>query len=512
MISIQFLNYPSAVHALVVCLPLAGAILNGFLFSSNPVRGAQIATAIVWVTWVMAISGLINALLYPNQENSVIFSSDTLSWLMAVLISGVSGIVHHFSLRYMAGDRIYHRYFITLSLITSTALLMVSSDHLLGLLAGWGLSNVLLVRLMVHKSDWAAAYQSGRLAFRTFAFGFLCLLVGTGLLAKLTNSFSMHTIQTLDGVSLPTLPLTMALGLILVAAMTQSAQVPFHRWLISSLNSPTPVSALMHAGLVNGGGFLLVRFAPLYLAQPGLLTILFTIGSFTAVIGTVWKLIQSDLKRMLACSTMGQMGFMMMQCGLGLFPAAVAHLCWHGLFKAYLFLSGGSAAQEKRNPMPRQLGSPLALLLALPGGLAGAYAFATLSEKPFLAANTTALLIGFAFMSTIQIAYTVLQTGKMAWRWLPATVLALLAGGLYGLSVHAIETLLTPLAISVPQPLHGLHLLFFGVFLVAWLALNLKGPVRQQTTRLWHYFYVKALNTSQPHPDTTTPTRNAYQY
>lgn len=512
MISIPLLNYPSAIHALVVGLPLAGALLNGFFFGKNPVRGSQVATAIIWGTWLMAISGLVNVLLYPNQENRVVFSGDNLSWLMAVLILGVSGIVHHFSLRYMAGDRLYHRYFINLSLITSTALLMVSSDHLLGLLAGWGLSNILLTRLMIHKSDWAAAYQSGRLAFRTFAFGFLCLFSGAGLLASLANSFSMHTIQSLDWSQLPTLPVTVALGLILVAAMTQSAQVPFHRWLISSLNSPTPVSALMHAGLVNGGGFLLVRFAPLYLAQPNLLLILFTIGGFTAVIGTTWKLIQSDLKRMLACSTMGQMGFMMMQCGLGLFPAAVAHLCWHGLFKAYLFLSGGSAAQEKKGPMPRQAGSPLALLLALPGGLAGAYAFATLSDKPFLAANTTALLVGFAFMSTIQVAYTVLQTGKLAWRWLPATVLALLAGALYGLSVHAIETLLTPLAISVPQPLNVLHGLFFGVFLFAWLALNLKWPVWQQTTRLWYYLYVKALNTSQPHPATTSPTRNVYQY
>lgn len=442
----------------------------------------------------------------------MVFSGDNLSWIMAVLILGVSGIVHHFSLRYMAGDRLYHRYFITLSLITSTALLMVSSDHLLGLLAGWGLSNLLLVRLMIHKPDWAAAYQSGKLAFRTFAFGFLCLLAGAGILANLANSFSMHTIQQLNVAALPTLPVIMALGLILVAAMTQSAQVPFQRWLVSSLNSPTPVSALMHAGLVNGGGFLLVRFAPLYLAQPNLLLILFTIGGFTAVMGTAWKLLQSDLKRMLACSTMGQMGFMMMQCGLGLFPAAVAHLCWHGLFKAYLFLSGGSAAQEKRGPMPRQLGSPLALLLALPGGLAGAYAFATLSEKPFLAANTTAILVGFAFMSAIQVAYTVLQTGKLAWRVLPATLLALLAGALYGLSVHAIEGLLTPLAISVPQPLNILHALFFGIFLLAWLALNLKWPVRQQTTRLWHYLYVKALNASQPHPATTTPTRNGYRY
>jgi len=129
--------------------------------------------------------------------------------------------------------------------------------------------------------------------------------------------------------------------------MTQSAIWPFHTWLISSLNSPTPVSAIMHAGLINGGGFLLTRFAGLFVQSTGMLQVIFFLGLLTALIGTLWKLMQHDIKRMLACSTMGQMGFMIAQCGLGLFPAAIAHLCWHGLFKAYLFLSSGSAAHEK---------------------------------------------------------------------------------------------------------------------------------------------------------------------
>ena len=104
----------------------------------------------------------------------------------------------------------------------------------------------------------------------------------------------------------------------------------------------------MHAGLINGGGFLLARFAPMLAIQPPILNLIFIAGITTALLGTLWKLMQSDVKRMLACSTMGQMGFMIAQCGLGLFPAAVAHLSWHGLFKAYLFLSTGSAAKEKR--------------------------------------------------------------------------------------------------------------------------------------------------------------------
>lgn len=498
-------------YGLMLGLPLAGALINRLVFPKKPTRGARVATSFIWAGLLVALTSLTNEVLFPGQASVPGFQGDVLSWLMATLILLVSGIVHHFSRRYMAGDRAYHRYFTHLSLVTASALLMVLADHLGWLLLGWGVSNLLLVRLIIHKAGWAAAFNSGKLALQTFVPGFICLCIAFLILASVGGSVYLHELIKAENTGAYTRPTVAALLLILVAAMTQSAQIPFHRWLTSSLNSPTPVSALMHAGLVNGGGFLLARFAPLYLHYPDLLQLLFVLGSVTALVGTGWKLMQSDVKRMLACSTMGQMGFMIMQCGLGLFPAAVAHLCWHGLFKAFLFLNSGSAVQEKRPPQP-STDSVLTWLLAGIGGLAGGYGFAMLSDKSLLAGDTTLLLTGFAWMATTQVAHTVLQGGSFVIRFIPAMGLALLAGSLYGISVHSIDALMGPLAIWVPQPLTLLHGLVFGLVFLIWLGLNLKLPLAGLSSRVGRQLYVSALNSSQPHHSTITPTRTSYQY
>ncbi|WP_170121921.1 proton-conducting transporter transmembrane domain-containing protein [Hymenobacter nivis] len=499
-------------YILIIGLPLAGAIVNELFFRTEPIRGARLTTAAVWSGGLLAVLALIDTTLNPGRVNVAGFQGDALAWLMATLVLLVSGIIHQFSLRYMAGDRAYHRYYVNLSLVTASALLLVTADHLLLLLVGWGLSNGLLVRLIVHKSTWKASVESGKLAMKTFVAGFLCLSVAVALLWQVSGTVYLHQLVQIELTAASSWPVTVALLLIIIGAMTQSAQWPFQRWLISSLNSPTPVSALMHAGLVSGGGLLLARFAPLYLARPELLQVLLVVGGLTAVTGTAWKLIQNDIKRMLACSTIGQMGFMFMQCGLGLFPAAIAHICWHGLFKAFLFLNTGSAVEGNRKPTPVQSGGWPVWLLAGCCGLAGAYSFATMSHLAVAVADTTLLLTGFAFIAATQTAYTVLQSGSLTSRIIPAIALTLLAGALYGLSVRTIESLLTPLAIWSPQPLTALHLIVFGVFSLTWLPIPLKLPVTGQTSRVWQRLYVRALNGSQPHPRTTTPTRNSYHY
>jgi NADH-quinone oxidoreductase subunit L len=130
--------------------------------------------------------------------------------------------------------------------------------------------------------------------------------------------------------------------------MTKSAQFPFHFWLIGTIEAPTPVSALMHAGIVNAGGFLVNRLAPLFGLAPTTLHLMFVIGGVTALIGATAMLTQTSVKRRLVYSTMGQMGYMVMECGLGAFALAVFHLCAHGLFKATLFLNSGSVIHKAR--------------------------------------------------------------------------------------------------------------------------------------------------------------------
>ncbi|MBY0407930.1 MAG: hypothetical protein K2Q01_09580 [Rickettsiales bacterium] len=435
-------------------------------------------------------------------ELHTLFRPDALSGVMLAVLGFVYLVVASFASRHLQGDRARAAFFLRLALLAASVGIMVCADHLLVLLLSWGLSNALLVRLMVHKSGWAAARASGWLAARNFLLGFLCVATAFNIFYI---SFHQSTVSGLlaqagGGVPLP------ALALLLIGALTQSAIWPFHRWLLSSTNAPTPVSALMHAGLVNGGGFLLARFAPLFIESPYLLDAMFALGLATALLGTLWKLIQPDIKRMLACSTMSQMGFMLMQCGLGLFPAAVAHLCCHGLFKAYLFLSSGGAAREKRLDLkyPPTLG---AFAMSLFCGMAGGAVFAWVADKPLTGAAL--VLVAIAVMAGSQFALPMLREHPLK-KLLPALLATLLAGAFYGLNVHAFEWLLAAIPLHHPQPLSALHLLGVALLALAWLCMLFGQPLSRLacTRRL----YMAALNASQPHFATITAHRNRYQY
>ncbi len=441
--------------------------------------------------------------------NLSVFHVDALSLIMSGLIGFIGLCVAAYATRYLKGDNYYKRFFLTLGLMISSLMILVSADHLALFMGAWAAANLLLVRLMVHKDGWRAAKESGKLALKHFALGFAAMAGGFALLYAQTGETSLQAIvnSTYD----PAI-LMIALASITVGAMVQCGLWPFHGWLISSLNSPTPTSAIMHAGLVNGGGFLIARFSPLYAQLPDLLTILFIAGMITALVGTLWKLMQNDIKRMLACSTMGQMGFMIVQSGLGLFPAAIAHLCWHGMFKAYLFLSSGSAAQEKR----LDLGYPPSIkvfTLSLICGAVGTVAFIWASGKSIMAGDTTLFLIGMAFIAGVQIALPMLKTATF--KALPlAGIATIVAGGLYGLSIQAFENLLLPMNIMQPQELNAVHIAGFAALFAAWLGI-LFGRNKDHDKKIPSWMqkvYVSMLNASQPHPKTITAHRNHYSY
>lgn len=441
-------------------------------------------------------------------DSSGLFRSDNLSWVMAGLILFVIVNVTAYSSRYLAGDRNRFRHRLCVLLLGISVTMMAFADHLLLLLATWTASNLLLVRLMIHKGQWAAARNSGLLALKTFGLGFAFLGSGFWLVAD-----GMGTALISKMVSSPASPtpaISAGLALVALAAMTQCATWPFHRWLISSLNSPTPVSALMHAGLVNGGGFLLVRMAPLYAKQPTLLHALFVVGLVTAVVGTFWKLMQTDVKRMLACSTMGQMGFMLMQCGMGLFAPAMSHLCWHGLFKAYLFLSTGSVVKEKRSILLGGTPTFANLLLAMLIGVGGAAVFAQISGTDLNIKDTSCLMIAMAFMVAAQLAIGLLDKHLSFSRAAASIVAGVGAGGLYGLSIRLFDTVLGTQHLSQPQPIDGLYAIGLAIIGLLWIAMVLNLPGRIQTTRAWKRLYIVSLNASQPHPATITSTRTAY--
>lgn len=550
----------------IILSPLLGLLINLLFFKKKLLLGSRIACLGIWIGFINALLAWVAGLPFSEKKEFWGFITNEISWMMATLILFVSAIVHQFSLRYMAGDRNYRRYFLFLSLITISTLLMVAADNIFFLISFWSLSNLVLVLLMVHKFQWAAAKNSGILAIKTFALGLFFFIAGAGLLAYESGTLSLRLI-TENSENLSASIRRAGLFFVILAAFTQSGGWPFHGWLISSLNSPTPVSAFMHAGLINGGGLLLARFAPLFFNESLLLDVLFILAVITLILGGIWKLLQSDIKRMLACSTMTQMGFMMMQCGLGLFSAALAHLCWHGLFKAFLFLKSGSSIADYRRPNEKKVGTVPTFFLSSLCGIIGASGFMFGGGLWLTHIDTTFVLIFFSWMASTQLAYTLLQKKQSPFFILVAALFCLAAGMIYGLTVHLIEVAVAPMQLSQPQHLNSIHLTAIAFVACIWIGLNLKPFIPKEPQKLvflptrkllridnrqsnnmrqycstydrsiagaltrwkyqllrffecinqersvwWRRIYVKMLNASQPDPKTITSNRNRYKF
>jgi NAD(P)H-quinone oxidoreductase subunit 5 len=429
-----------------------------------------------------------------------LFHIDQLSYIMMGLIGFVGAVVFSFSLNYLQGSKNYFRFLITLGLLLLSVCTMVCADNSILFSSTWFIANLFLIKLMAHKRRWQAARQSSLLAAKKLGLGFMNLAVSLFLLYRLTGSTSIHTVIYSDiHPQLLVIPL-LALSL---AAVIQSALFPFHKWIISSLNSPTPTSAMMHAGLVNGGGFLLVRFAPLLLKNPFIMHFLFGLGIVSVLVGTSLKLVQNSIKPMLASSTISQMGFMVAQCGLGLFPAAVAHLCWHGLFKAYLFLDSGSILRQKKVSLewPPNLSS---FILALLCGTVGTFCFAWSAGYQLFPLNGTVVVLTVAFIGITQFALPFINN------IIGALLASSFVGFLYGVSVFAIEIILEPLQINQPVQFNFLHLAGIILLSASWIFFLFK-PLWQKSS--WFKpWYIRLVNAAQPDPKTVTFHRSYYDH
>ncbi len=288
---------------------------------------------------------------------------DRLTAVMLVHIAAISILIHLFSIRYMQQERGYTRFHSLLACTSFVLFVMVSSANLLMLYVFWQLLSWLVPHLSFNYEHAATA----RGAFRTFIMqrtgdvAFLAAIIlaygGYGTLDLAQLSVRAGEARTM--LSLWPGGLEISVGaavtlLIFIGAMSKSAQFPLHMWLPDYLYAPTPVTALLHAGIINAGGFLLCRLAPLYALNPNTLHIVFAVGMLTALLGSSMMLVQSDIKKTLGYSTIGQMGFMIMECGLGAYGLAIFHLIAHGLFKGTIFLNCGhvihAARQEPRLP------------------------------------------------------------------------------------------------------------------------------------------------------------------
>lgn len=440
----------------------------------------------------------------------LVYKIDIIGIIMISIISYIGGCVISFASRYMRGDKKYYSFFLRIILLIISVLNVVITDNLWEFILFLCISNFILVTLMIHKSKWKAAKISGIIAAKNYLFSAIFMAFAFILFYFSTGHTSISLIIVHADSSMIT---DVALVFLLLSAMLQSAIWPFHKWLLSSLNSPTPVSAIMHAGLINGGGFLLIRFAPLYAQNEKLMSFIFIVGITSALIGTLWKLMQSDVKRMLACSTMGQMGFMFAQIGLGLFPLAIAHLCWHGLFKAYLFLASGNVAQEKRSDFsypPRFMVFICSLLF----GIFGSLIFAYTANESWLAGDGTLVLMVIVLIAGSQLSLSILKTLNLKNFILTGFMLAIVTV-LYGCSTQFIISILSPMKLMHVQSLNVVHILGIFVLVVSWflvLFFQISSKNKIENSHWVLKAYVKSINCSQPHQDTVTSCRNHYQY
>lgn len=296
---------------------------------------------------------------------------DRLSAVMTLLVAGVGIVAYRFSLRYLDGEPGQRRFLRWLALTVGTAYLLMLSTNLVLLMAAWSFTSFGLHQLLTFYHNRPEAVPPARKKFLISRLGDVALLSAIGLIWLEWGTLDLHSLVSRVSTGSPS-ELAAAL-LVVVAALTKSAQFPFHSWLPETMEAPTPVSALMHAGIINAGGVLLLRFAPLLAAVPEALFMLAFVGTLTASLGMLALWAQTNVKRTLAWSTVSQMGFMMVQLGLAAFPAAALHIVGHGCYKAWSFLRSGDLPRQARYTA---LAPGRALVLSAAGTLAAVPALA----------------------------------------------------------------------------------------------------------------------------------------
>jgi NADH-quinone oxidoreductase subunit L len=383
--------------------PLVGSAIAGLLgtkFFGNVVGRKVSHTATiagVFIAMVISIMTLMNVLdgasyngdVYTwmtigSMKMSVGFQIDALSAMMMCVVTSVSLMVHIYTIGYMAEDDGYNRFFSYISLFTFSMLMLVMSNNFLQLFFGWeavGLVSYLLIGFWYTRPTAIFANMKAFLVNRVGDFGFI---LGIGLLLAATGSMNYGETfakagdlaqMTVPGTSWPLL--TAACICLFIGAMGKSAQFPLHVWLPDSMEGPTPISALIHAAtMVTAGIFMVTRMSPLFELSDTALSFIIVIGSITALFMGFLGIIQNDIKRVVAYSTLSQLGYMTVALGVSAYNVAVFHLMTHAFFKALLFLGAGSVIigmhhdQDMRNMGGLRKYMPITWITSLLGSLA----------------------------------------------------------------------------------------------------------------------------------------------
>lgn len=362
------MNSPS-LYLIIALAPLVGALIaglfgTGFLGRFVCKKGAHIITilgvVVSFVGSVMVLKQTLGGLTFDGPVYTwatigdatwqIGFLIDNLTALMMVVVTSVSLMVHIYTIGYMADDPGYQRFFSYISLFTFSMLMLVMSNNMLQLFFGWeavGLVSYLLIGFWFKKETAIFANMKAFLVNRVGDFGFA---LGIGLLYAYTGTMHYGEIfAQVEQLAQLTFPgttwqlLTVASIALFIGAMGKSAQVPLHSWLPDSMEGPTPISALIHAAtMVTAGIFMVARFSPVFEQSTTALSFILVIGSIGALFLGILGIIQNDIKRVVAYSTLSQLGYMTVALGASAYSVAIFHLMTHAFFKALLFLGAGS--------------------------------------------------------------------------------------------------------------------------------------------------------------------------
>jgi len=387
-----------ALYLLVPLAPLAGAILAGLFGKAIGRAGAHVVTILgVLVAFIasvviyqdVAAGNTFNGTIYTWMQAGGIdfevgFLIDSLTVMMMLVVTFVSLMVHIYTIGYMSEDPGYQRFFSYISLFTFSMLMLVMSNNFLQLFFGWeavGLVSYLLIGFWYERPTAIYANLKAFLVNRVGDFGFL---LGIGLIAAHTGSldyvevFAKAQELSVTEMVVTGWPLLTAICICLfIGAMGKSAQVPLHVWLPDSMEGPTPISALIHAAtMVTAGIFMVARMSPLFELSDTALSFVLVIGATTALFMGFLGIVQNDIKRVVAYSTLSQLGYMTVALGVSAYSAAVFHLMTHAFFKALLFLGAGSVIigmhhdQDMRNMGGLRKYMPITWITSLLGSLA----------------------------------------------------------------------------------------------------------------------------------------------
>lgn len=450
-----------------VLAPAAGALVTALTTARRGERAAKAAVAGAGAGLLAAIALLVVVALgdpaWVLLGSDVGLSAGRLAAVLLVLIAIVGLVVPAFAARYLAGDPRFARFFLLTGITVTATAAMVAAATIAGLVVAWVIAGAGLVALIAHERDLPASRVAARRAAWSFTLGDGALVLAGVLVLATVGDLDLRDTTAaaaqLEGREVAGLALgPLVAVLVVIAALVRSAQVPFGGWLPGTVAAPTPVSALLHAGVVNAGGILLVTLAPVVLLAPAAVALAFAAGAVTALYGTALMLARADVKGQLAHSTMGQMGFMVLQCSLGALSAAVFHLVAHGMYKATLFLGSGTVIHERKGlrraprPAPPSGGRTRALAdaaIAVLTALAALVVSVALIAPEVIERHGGFVLLAFAWASGAQAAFWWLRLRRPG--DLPRVVLALAAIALaiagYVLALGAVEGFL---AASLP--------------------------------------------------------------